>query len=40
MLSGVGDVAKKIACFRAGADDYLVKPFESAELVARLAAIA
>ncbi len=39
MLSGVGDVARKIACFRAGADDYLVKPFESAELLARLSAI-
>lgn len=39
MLSGVGDVTKKIDCFRAGADDYLVKPFESAELMARLSAI-
>ncbi len=39
MLSGVSDVAQKIAGLRLGADDYLVKPFESTELVARLSAI-
>jgi type IV pilus assembly protein PilB len=36
MLTGRGDVGAKAEAFRAGADDYLVKPFVSAELVLRV----
>lgn len=35
-LSARGDTADKVRAFRAGAEDYVVKPFDSAELVARV----
>ena len=36
MLAADGDVEHKVRGLRAGADDYLVKPFHSAELLARI----
>jgi two-component system KDP operon response regulator KdpE len=39
MLSAVGHEDQKVAALEAGADDYLVKPFGSRELVARLHAV-
>jgi DNA-binding response OmpR family regulator len=39
ILSGRGQEADKVRGLRAGADDYLTKPFGSNELVARLAAL-
>lgn len=39
MLTAKGQVADKVAGFRAGADDYLVKPADPGELVARVAAL-
>jgi len=39
MLSAVGNEDQKVAALEAGADDYLVKPFGSRELVARLHAV-
>jgi two-component system copper resistance phosphate regulon response regulator CusR len=36
VLSAIGDVATKVACFSSGAIDYLPKPFALAELVARV----
>ena len=36
MLSALGDVDERIRGLRAGGDDYLTKPFDSQELVARL----
>ncbi|HWU90657.1 MAG TPA: response regulator, partial [Kofleriaceae bacterium] len=36
-LSARGDVADKVRAFRAGAEDYMVKPFDAAELLARVA---
>lgn len=39
ILSVLGDEKGKIAALDAGADDYLVKPFEGGELLARLRAI-
>jgi two-component system, OmpR family, KDP operon response regulator KdpE len=38
MLSAVGHEDQKVAALEAGADDYMVKPFSSRELVARLRA--
>ena len=38
MLTAKGETADKIEALRTGADDYLVKPFELAELEARLLA--
>ncbi|MBD0259265.1 MAG: response regulator, partial [Cytophagales bacterium] len=39
MLTALGSVDDKLTGFEAGADDYLVKPFEFRELVARLRAL-
>ncbi len=39
MLTGVGDVADKIAGLETGADDYLMKPFDPRELIARIRAV-
>lgn len=39
MLTARDDVADKVKALNAGADDYLAKPFEVAELVARLRAL-
>ena len=36
ILTASGSVDEKVACLGAGADDYLVKPFEVRELVARI----
>jgi DNA-binding response OmpR family regulator len=36
-LSARGDVADKVHAFRSGAEDYMVKPFDAAELLARVA---
>lgn len=38
-LTGAGEVDDRLAGFAAGGDDYLVKPFSMAELLARIAAI-
>jgi len=40
MLTTLGTTSDKVAGFEAGADDYLLKPFEFQELVARLKALA
>ncbi len=39
MLTALGTVADKLAGFDAGADDYLVKPFDFMELLARVKAL-
>ena len=39
-LSGTTDIDMKVQALRAGADDYMTKPFSMAELVARLGAVA
>ena len=39
MLTAMGSVEDRVAGLQAGADDYLVKPFAFAELIARLDAI-
>ena len=39
MLTGVGDVVDKIVGLETGADDYLMKPFNPRELIARLRAV-
>jgi DNA-binding response OmpR family regulator len=39
MLTALGTTEDKIAGFDAGTDDYLVKPFEFAELIARIKAL-
>lgn len=39
MLTTLGTTADKVSGFNAGADDYLLKPFEFDELVARLRAL-
>ena len=36
VLSAVGDVESRVQCLRAGAADYLAKPFAVAELLARV----
>jgi two-component system, OmpR family, response regulator TctD len=39
MLTAHGSIEDKVACFSAGADDYVVKPFDSRELIARIKAL-
>lgn len=39
LLTSRGDVADKVAGFEAGADDYVVKPFEPAEMEVRIQAL-
>ncbi len=39
VLSGLNQTDKKVECFNAGADDYLTKPYERIELLARIKAI-
>ena len=39
LLTALGDLASKLDGFEAGADDYLSKPFEPEELVARIEAL-
>ena len=39
MLTAKGDTSQKVKGFEVGTDDYLVKPFEPAELVARVKAL-
>ena len=39
MLTALGDVVDKVVGLRTGADDYLTKPFATAELLARIAAL-
>ncbi len=40
MLTAAGSVDEKVECLGLGADDYLVKPFETRELLARIKALA
>ncbi|AGK55558.1 response regulator transcription factor [Bacillus sp. 1NLA3E] len=39
MLTAIGETAQKVKGFELGADDYLVKPFEPLEMVARVKAL-
>lgn len=39
MLTARGSIEDKVDCFDAGADDYLVKPFDTRELLARVKAL-
>ena len=39
ILTGRSDTETKVALLNAGADDYVVKPFSSAELVARISSV-
>ncbi|MCC8392768.1 response regulator [Paraburkholderia sp. MMS20-SJTR3] len=39
MLTANGSTDDKVACFSCGADDYVVKPFDARELVARIKAL-
>ena len=39
ILTGRSETENKIALLNAGADDYVVKPFSSAELIARIASV-
>jgi two-component system response regulator TctD len=39
MLTAHGSIDDKVNCFSAGADDYVVKPFDARELVARIKAL-
>ena len=39
MLSAKGEVFDKVLCLELGADDYIIKPFDSKEMVARVKAV-
>ncbi|HKT98899.1 MAG TPA: response regulator [Paraburkholderia sp.] len=39
ILTAHGSIDEKVDCFSAGADDYVVKPFDARELVARIKAL-
>ncbi|SAK67751.1 response regulator protein [Caballeronia fortuita] len=39
MLTAHGSIEDKVECFAAGADDFVVKPFDARELVARIKAL-
>jgi two-component system, OmpR family, response regulator TctD len=39
ILTACGSTDEKVNCFSAGADDYVVKPFDARELVARIKAL-
>lgn len=39
LLTSLNDVANKLSGFESGADDYLTKPFEMSELIARVRAL-
>ncbi|WP_050454694.1 response regulator transcription factor [Candidatus Burkholderia verschuerenii] len=39
MLTAHGSIDDKVSCFEAGADDYVVKPVDARELVARIKAL-
>jgi two-component system cell cycle response regulator CtrA len=39
VLTGAGEISDKVAALGAGADDYVTKPFNGAELVSRLRAL-
>ena len=39
MLSAKGEIFDKVLCLELGADDYILKPFDSKELVARVKAV-
>jgi Response regulators consisting of a CheY-like receiver domain and a winged-helix DNA-binding domain len=39
ILTAYGSTDDKVDCFSAGADDYVVKPFDARELVARIKAL-
>ena len=39
ILSGINMATKKVECFSVGADDYMTKPYDRSELVARVKAI-
>jgi two-component system response regulator TctD len=40
VLTATGTTDEKVECLEAGADDYMVKPFEARELIARIKALA
>jgi len=40
ILSGLSDIDAKVCCLGAGADDYVTKPFQHEELIARIRAVA
>lgn len=40
VLTATGDIGEKVICLADGADDYVVKPFDDRELIARIKALA